>query len=75
VARSVVHFEGAFEDEEHIHIVMEWCRGGELDHTIGQRLYTEAMVRSAAAAGMQPAWPAPTAAAQPSVQHGMMQFG
>lgn len=41
---SVVHFEGAFEDEEYIHIVMEWCRGGELDHTIGQRLYTEAMV-------------------------------
>jgi calcium-dependent protein kinase len=38
---SVVQFKGAWEDDEDLHIVMEYCSGGELHHTIGRRSYTE----------------------------------
>eukprot|EP00884_Botryococcus_braunii_P014384 jgi/Botrbrau1/22947/Bobra.0030s0022.1 len=31
---SVVHLESVFEDEAHVHIVMEYCRGGELLHHV-----------------------------------------
>jgi len=41
---SVVHFKGAWEDDFDVHIVMEFCRGGELSHSIGMRMYTEATV-------------------------------
>lgn len=41
---SVVHFKGCWEDENNVHIVMEWCKGGELHHVIGQRAYTEETV-------------------------------
>lgn len=41
---SVVHFKGAWEDDIDVHIVMEFCRGGELSHSIGIRVYTEATV-------------------------------
>jgi calcium-dependent protein kinase len=41
---SVVHFKGAWEDDVDVHIVMEFCRGGELSHSIGMRMYTEATV-------------------------------
>lgn len=41
---SVVHFKAAYEDDTDIHMVMEYCRGGELDHQVGRRVYTEEMV-------------------------------
>jgi serine/threonine protein kinase/Ca2+-binding EF-hand superfamily protein len=41
---SVVHFKGAWEDDVDVHLVMEFCRGGELSHSIGMRVYTEATV-------------------------------
>ena len=41
---SVVYFKGAWEDDDDIHIVMEYCRGGELHHSIGLRSYTEESV-------------------------------
>lgn len=43
---SVVHFRGAWENDTDVHLVMEYCRGGELHHSIGRRVYTEAMVAS-----------------------------
>lgn len=41
---SVVAFKGVWEDAKDIHLVMEYCSGGELHHTIGQRAYTEETV-------------------------------
>jgi calcium-dependent protein kinase len=41
---SVVAFKGAWEDDTDVHLVMEYCRGGELHHSIGNRMYTEATV-------------------------------
>lgn len=41
---SVVAFKGIWEDDEMVHMVMEYCRGGELHHGIGVRVYTEEMV-------------------------------
>ncbi|GAB4813439.1 hypothetical protein N2152v2_000485 [Parachlorella kessleri] len=38
---SVVHFKGAYEDDESLHLVMEYCRGGELVHQVGRRAYSE----------------------------------
>lgn len=43
---NVVQFFGAFEDDEHIHAVMEYCRGGELHNRIGRRHYSERVVRA-----------------------------
>mmetsp|Transcript_19537 Transcript_19537/g.62203 ORF Transcript_19537/g.62203 Transcript_19537/m.62203 type:complete len:628 (+) Transcript_19537:217-2100(+) len=47
---NAVFFYGAFEDETHIHIVMEWCKGGELWDRVNEGHYSEAwaatMVRS-----------------------------
>lgn len=42
---SVVHFKGAYEDISDVHMVMEYCRGGELHHRIGKREYNEKTVR------------------------------
>ena len=41
---NVACFEDAYEDDEHVHIVMEWCRGGELHHRIGDKHYSERTV-------------------------------
>ncbi|KAK9804764.1 hypothetical protein WJX72_004008 [[Myrmecia] bisecta] len=43
---NVAHFKKAYEDDENIHIVMEYCRGGELWHRIGRRHYSEKTVAS-----------------------------
>ncbi len=42
---NVVHFKKAYEDDENIYLVMEYCRGGELWHRIGRRHYSEKTVR------------------------------
>jgi calcium-dependent protein kinase len=47
----VVHLEGAYEDDTHVHIVMELCRGGELFHKMGRRHYSERTVRVLSAWG------------------------
>jgi serine/threonine protein kinase len=67
-------FEEAYEDAEHVHIVMEWCRGGELHHRIGDKHYSERTVRRrgalAACAGFQAdtrtLWAVPLFACHPS---------
>ena len=41
---NVVWLADVREDETHVHIVMEWCRGGELIHRIGRRHYSEKTV-------------------------------
>jgi len=41
---SVVSLKGVWEDDEDVHIVMEYCRGGELYHGIGRQPYTEERV-------------------------------
>ena len=46
---NVACFEEAFEDAQHVHIVMEWCHGGELHHRIGDKHYSERTVRPPAA--------------------------
>lgn len=43
---NVVHMEHVYEDVKYVHIVMEYCRGGELLHRIGQQYYTEGTVKS-----------------------------
>lgn len=42
---NVVYLEAVFEDDTHVFIVMELCRGGELIHRIGKRHYSEGTVR------------------------------
>ena len=42
---NVVFLEGAYEDDDEVHIVQELCRGGELIHRIGKRPYSEGTVR------------------------------
>ncbi len=46
---NVAHFKQVFEDDDDIHIVMEYCRGGELWHRIGNKHYTERTVSLACA--------------------------
>ena len=41
---NVVHFMAAYEDDDSIHIVMEYCRGGELYNRIRLRHYSERVV-------------------------------
>ncbi|KAA6418791.1 MAG: calcium-dependent kinase, partial [Trebouxia sp. A1-2] len=43
---NVAHFKQAFEDDTDLHIVMEYCQGGELWHRIGNKFYTERTVAS-----------------------------
>eukprot|EP00201_Polytomella_parva_P018472 CAMPEP_0175055060 /NCGR_PEP_ID=MMETSP0052_2-20121109/9860_1 /TAXON_ID=51329 ORGANISM="Polytomella parva, Strain SAG 63-3" /NCGR_SAMPLE_ID=MMETSP0052_2 /ASSEMBLY_ACC=CAM_ASM_000194 /LENGTH=537 /DNA_ID=CAMNT_0016319843 /DNA_START=31 /DNA_END=1640 /DNA_ORIENTATION=+ len=43
---NVVYLEDVFEDDTYVHMVMEYCRGGELVHRIGTRHYTERTVAS-----------------------------
>jgi len=40
---NVANIHSVFEDDTHIHIVMEYCKGGELHHSAGRR-YTEQLV-------------------------------
>lgn len=41
---NVVHLEDVFEDAESVHLVMEYCKGGELLHSLGKRPYSEGTV-------------------------------
>lgn len=41
---NVAQFKQVYEDDTDIHIVMEYCRGGELWHRIGSKHYTERTV-------------------------------
>jgi serine/threonine protein kinase len=41
---NVAQLKGAFEDATDVHIVMEWCKGGELWHRIGRAHYSERTV-------------------------------
>ncbi|KAL3134980.1 hypothetical protein ABBQ32_007936 [Trebouxia sp. C0010 RCD-2024] len=43
---NVAQFKQVYEDDTDIHIVMEYCRGGELWHRIGNKHYTERTVAS-----------------------------
>ena len=43
---QVVRLVDVFEDERHVFIVQELCRGGELHHRIGARHYSERTVAS-----------------------------
>lgn len=41
---NIATLEDVYEDEEHVHIVMEMCNGGELVHRIGNKHYSERTV-------------------------------
>lgn len=41
---NVVKLVDVYEDEECVHIIQEWCKGGELFHRIGERHYSERTV-------------------------------
>ena len=41
---NVAQFKQVYEDDTDIHIVMEYCQGGELWHRIGTKHYTERTV-------------------------------
>ncbi|GAB4814982.1 hypothetical protein N2152v2_002028 [Parachlorella kessleri] len=43
---NVASLEEVYEDEHHVHLVMEACRGGALHHRIGDRHYSERTVAS-----------------------------
>jgi len=43
---NVASLEEVYEDDTHIHIVMEYCSGGELCHRIGTAHYSERTVAS-----------------------------
>eukprot|EP01026_Neomeris_dumetosa_P081538 TRINITY_DN917_c0_g1_i1.p1 TRINITY_DN917_c0_g1~~TRINITY_DN917_c0_g1_i1.p1 ORF type:complete len:604 (+),score=84.81 TRINITY_DN917_c0_g1_i1:162-1973(+) len=43
---NVAKFEAVYEDQDYVHIIMEWCKGGELIHAIGHRHYSERTVAS-----------------------------
>lgn len=43
---NVAALEEVYEDDSHVHLVMEACRGGELHHALGTRNYSERTVAS-----------------------------
>ena len=45
---NVVALEDVFEDDKHVHIIMELAKGGELLHNLGKRHYSEGTVRDLA---------------------------
>ncbi len=45
---NVVHFRKAYEDDSHVHVIMELCTGGELLHRVGRKHYSEKTVRQEA---------------------------
>jgi serine/threonine protein kinase len=42
---NVAQFKGVFEDDADVHVLMEWCKGGELTSHIGRGHYSERTVR------------------------------
>lgn len=32
--------EDVYEDDTHVHMVLEYCKGGELHHRIGETVYS-----------------------------------
>ena len=34
---NVAQFKGVYEDGKDVHVLMEWCKGGELTSHIGRR--------------------------------------
>lgn len=56
---NVAALEDVFEDDTHVHMVLEYCKGGELHHHIGDTVYSggqhwpHAAVRSASAVAAQ----------------------
>ena len=49
---NVATLEDVYEDESHVHIIMELCKGGELVHRIGSKHYSERTVRGVSPAGL-----------------------
>ena len=45
---NVASLEEVYEDDTRVHLVMEYCSGGELHHAVGQRHYTERSVSGGA---------------------------
>ncbi|PSC73235.1 Pkinase-domain-containing [Micractinium conductrix] len=43
---NVAALEEVYEDDTHVHMVLEYCRGGELHHHIGETHYSERTVAS-----------------------------
>lgn len=43
---NIVKLEAVYEDDTYVHIVMEYCRGGELWHRVGEAHYSERTVAS-----------------------------
>lgn len=41
---NVATLTDVYEDDTHVHIIMELCKGGELVHRIGSRHYSERTV-------------------------------
>ncbi len=56
---NVAHFKQAFEDDADLHIVMEYCQGGELWHRIGNKFYTERTVSRRCGPPCLESWPTP----------------
>ena len=42
---NVAQFKGVYEDSKDVHVLMEWCKGGELTSHIGRGHYSERTVR------------------------------
>lgn len=43
---DVARLNAVYEDSTHVHVVMEYCTGGELWHAIGKSHYSERTVRT-----------------------------
>ena len=37
---NVASLEAVYEDDSHVHLVLEYCKGGELAHRIGETHYS-----------------------------------
>lgn len=48
---NVAALEDVYEDDTHVHMVLELCRGGELHHFIGETHYSGGCLLGAGAAG------------------------
>lgn len=46
-ARLLQALEDVYEDDTHVHMVLEYCKGGELHHRIGETVYSGACRRAA----------------------------
>ncbi len=52
-ALNIAAFEDAYEDNEHVYIITELCRGGELWHRVGDKHYSERTVSSCLAVQLE----------------------